>query len=78
MGWADLLLYVTNIQLAFPFFLLAVTIVGIVRPSIPLVVFVIALEACPVPFARISYSETMQVAEQEFIEAVEVMRGAKT
>ena len=74
---ADLLLYVTNIQLAFPFFLLAVTIVGIVRPSIPLVVFVIAL-GCWVPFARISYSETMQVAEQEFIEAVEVMRGAKT
>lgn len=72
---ADLLLYVTNIQLAFPFFLLAVTIVGIVRPSISLVVFVIAL-GCWVPFARITYSETMQVVEQEYIEAVRVMRGA--
>lgn len=69
-----LLLYITNIQLAFPFFLLAVTIVGIMRPSIPLVVFVIAL-GCWVPFARISYSETMQVVEQEYIEAVRVMRG---
>lgn len=71
---ADLLLYVTNIQLAFPFFLLAVTIVGIVRPSTSLVVFVIAL-GCWVPFARITYSETMQVVEQEYIEAVRVMRG---
>lgn len=69
------LLYVTNIQLAFPFFLLAVTIVGIMRPSVPLVIFVIAL-GCWVPFARISYSETMQVVEQEYIEAVRVMRGA--
>ncbi len=75
-GWmGGLLLYVTNIQLAFPFFLLAVTIVGIMRPSIPLVVFVIAL-GCWVPFARISYSETMQVVEQDFIEAVRVMRGS--
>jgi peptide/nickel transport system permease protein len=71
----DLLLYITNIQLAFPFFLLAVTIVGIVRPSVSLVVFVIAL-GCWVPFARISYSETMQVVEHEYIEAVKVMRGA--
>lgn len=72
---ADILLYVTNIQLAFPFFLLAVTVVGILRPSLPLVVFVIAL-GCWVPFARIAYSETLVVAEQEYIEAVMVMRGS--
>lgn len=71
----DLLLYITNIQLAFPFFLLAVTIVGIVRPSVSLVIFVIAL-GCWVPFARIAYSETMQIVEQEYIEAVHVMRGS--
>ncbi len=72
---ADALLYVTNIQLAFPFFLLAVTVVGILRPSVPLVVFVIAL-GCWVPFARIAYSETLVVAEQEYIEAVLIMRGS--
>jgi ABC-type dipeptide/oligopeptide/nickel transport systems, permease components len=72
---ADALLYVTNIQLAFPFFLLAVTVVGILRPSIPLVIFVIAL-GCWVPFARIAYSETLVVVEQEYIEAVHVMRGS--
>lgn len=73
--FAELLLYITNIQLAFPFFLVAVTIVGIARPSVPLVVFVIAL-GCWVPFARIAYSETVQVMEQEYIEAIKVMRGS--
>jgi peptide/nickel transport system permease protein len=73
----DLLLSLTNIQLSFPFFLLAVTVVGILRPSLPLVVFVIALGSW-VPFARVTYSETAQLRELEFIEAVHVMRGSNT
>jgi peptide/nickel transport system permease protein len=72
-----LLLYVTNIQLAFPFFLLAVTVVGILRPSVPLVIAVIAFGSW-VPFARVTYSETMQIRELEYIEAVRVMRGSNT
>lgn len=72
---ADLLLYLTNIQLAFPFFLLAVTIVGIFRPSVPLVVGVIAVGGW-VPFARVTYSDTMQIRELDYIEAVRVMRGS--
>lgn len=74
---ADLLLYITNIQQAFPFFIIAVTIVGIARPSIPLVVFVIAL-GCWVPFARIAYAETIHIMEMEYIEATRVMRGSVT
>lgn len=70
----ELLLYVTNIQLAFPFFLLAVTIVGILRPTVPLVIAVIAV-ANWVPFARVTYSDTLQIRELEYIEAVQVMRG---
>lgn len=72
-GW---LLYGTNIQLSFPFFLLAVTIVGILRPSVPLVIVVIALGTW-VPFARITLSETLQIREQEYIEAIKVMRGSR-
>jgi peptide/nickel transport system permease protein len=71
---ADLLLYLSNIQLSFPFFLLAITIVGILRPSVPLVVAVIALGSW-VPFARITYSDTTQIKRLEYIEAVHVMRG---
>lgn len=72
-GW---LLYATNIQLSFPFFLLAVTIVGILRPSVPLVIVVIALGTW-VPFARITLAETLQIREQEYIEAIKVMRGSR-
>ena len=73
--YADVLLYLTNIQLAFPFFLLAVTIVGILRPSVPLVTGVIALGGW-VRFARVTYSDTLQIRELEYIEAVRVMRGS--
>lgn len=71
-GW---LLYGTNLQLSFPFFLLALTIVGIMRPSTGLVIFVIALGTW-VPFARIALSETLQIRELEYIEAIRVMRGS--
>ena len=73
--FGDLLLSLTNIQLAFPFFLLAVTIVGILRPSTGLVIAVIALGSW-VPFARVTYADTQQLRELEFIEAVRVMRGS--
>nr|WP_315396927.1 ABC transporter permease [uncultured Duganella sp.] len=72
---ASLLLMLTNIQMSFPFFLLAITIVGIMRPSVPLVIGVIALGSW-VPFARVTYSDTMQIKHQEYIEAVHVMRGS--
>ena len=74
--FGDLLLSLTNIQLAFPFFLLAVTIVGILRPSTSPVIAVIALGSW-VPFARVTYADTQQLRELEFIEAVRVMRGSK-
>ncbi len=74
---ADFLLYLTNIQLAFPFFLLAITVVGILRPSVPLVIMVIAMGSW-VPFARVAYSDTVKIRGLEFIEAVRVMRGTNT
>lgn len=72
---ADLLLYLSNIQLSFPFFLLAITIVGILSPSVPLVIAVIALGSW-VPFARVTYSDTNQIRQLEYVEAVLVMRGS--
>jgi len=72
---ADMLLYLSNIQLSFPFFLLAITIVGILSPSVPLVIAVIALGSW-VPFARVSYSDTGQIRQLEYVEAVLVMRGS--
>lgn len=73
--FAVLLLYLSNIQLSFPFFLLAVTIVGILSPSVPLVIAVIALGSW-VQFARVTYSDTNQIRQLEYVEAVLVMRGS--
>jgi peptide/nickel transport system permease protein len=73
--FAVLLLYLSNIQLSFPFFLLAITIVGILSPSVPLVIAVIALGSW-VPFARVTYSDTNQIRQLEYVEAVLVMRGS--
>lgn len=73
--FAVLLMYLSNIQLSFPFFLLAITIVGILSPSVPLVIAVIALGSW-VPFARVTYSDTSQIRQLEYVEAVLVMRGS--
>lgn len=73
--FAVLLLYLSNIQLSFPFFLLAITIVGILSPSVPLVIAVIALGTW-VRFARVTYSDTNQIRQLEYVEAVLVMRGS--
>jgi peptide/nickel transport system permease protein len=71
---AEGLFFLTNVQLAFPFFLLAITIVAIVQPSVPVVVMVVSLGIW-VQFARLSMSETMRLKGLEFIEAIRVMRG---
>lgn len=71
----DVLVLLTNMQLAFPFFLLALTVVGILSPNFWIVVLVVALGTW-VEFARVIYSETVQIRQLEYIQAVKVMRGS--
>ena len=71
----DVLVLLTNMQLAFPFFLLALTVVGILGPSFWIVVLVVALGTW-VEFARVIYAETVQIRQLEYIQAVKVMRGS--
>lgn len=71
----DMLILLTNLQLSFPFFLLALTVVGILGASFWLVVLVVAL-ASWVEIARVVYVETRQIAGLEYILAVKVMRGS--
>lgn len=71
----DLLILLTNLQLSFPFFLLALAVVGILGASFWLVVFVVAL-ASWVEIARVVYIETREVCQLEYILAVRVMRGS--
>jgi peptide/nickel transport system permease protein len=52
-GWADLLLMrLADAQLAIPAIVLAVTVLGVARPTVPLIVAVLALAAWPT-YARV-------------------------
>lgn len=73
--FASALILMTNVQLSFPFFLIAVAVIGMVQPSSALVIAVIAVGLW-VPFARISYNSARELAQLDFIDAVRVMRGS--
>ena len=57
-----------DILLAFPSLILGLIIVAMLGPSIPNLIFAIALTAIP-PFARIARAPTISVKEREFVEA---------
>jgi peptide/nickel transport system permease protein len=69
------LILLSNVQLSFPFFLIAVAVIGMLQPSSALVIGVIAVGLW-VPFARISYNSARELVQLEFIDAVRVMRGS--
>lgn len=73
--FASGLILLSNVQLSFPFFLIAVAVIGMVQPSSALVIGVIAVGLW-VPFARISYNSARELVQLEFIDAVRVMRGS--
>ncbi len=57
-----------DILLAFPSLILGLIIVAMLGPSVPNLIFAIALTAIP-PFARIARAPTISVKEREFVEA---------
>lgn len=72
---ASTLVLLTNVQLSFPFFLIAVAVIGMMKPSSTLVIAVIAVGLW-VPFARLSYASARELVQLDFIDAVRVMRGS--
>jgi peptide/nickel transport system permease protein len=61
-----------DVQLAFPFILLAIAIVGVLGPTVPNIVLVLALSGW-VQFARIVRSETLSLRRRPFIEAARII-----
>jgi peptide/nickel transport system permease protein len=61
-----------DVQLAFPFILLAIIIIGVLGPSLPNVVTVLALSGW-VQFARVVRVETLSLRERPFIEATRIL-----
>ena len=64
----DIMMRVADIQLAFPFILLAVTVIAVLGPSLGHLIIVLGLSGW-VPYARLSRSEVFTLKEREFIEA---------
>lgn len=68
-GWPDrLIMRVADIQLAFPFILLAMAIIAVAGPGLGKLIAVLALSGW-VTYARVVRSEVLSVREREFIQA---------
>jgi peptide/nickel transport system permease protein len=72
----SMLMRATDLMMAFPALILAITIAALVGPRLEIVIYVIALVNTG-PVARVVYAETTSLAEREFI-AAERAIGAGT
>lgn len=76
-GWvAKVIMRFTDVMMAFPALLLAIALSAILRPSLWIVALVIALVNW-VQVARVVYSQTLALSEQEFVEAAEALGARK-
>lgn len=77
-GWfGDLILRIADVQLAFPFFLLAITVAAVLGPSFPVIVGVLALGNWVV-YARVVRSEALEIRERVFVEAARAIGAGST
>jgi peptide/nickel transport system permease protein len=75
-GWVGTaIMRFTDLMMAFPALLLAIALAAILRPSLWIVVLVIALVNW-VQTARVIYTQTRALVEREFIEAVRALGAA--
>jgi peptide/nickel transport system permease protein len=75
-GWIDrLLMRLVDLQLAFPFMVLAIGVLAAIGPSVLVVILLFILARWPA-FARIVRGATLEVKEREFVSAARAM-GAR-
>jgi len=72
----SILMRFTDLMMAFPALLLAILLAALLKPSIWIVVMVIAMVSW-VQLARVVYAETVSLAEREYVVAVRAI-GAST
>jgi peptide/nickel transport system permease protein len=64
----DVLMRLADIQLAFPFILLAIAVIGVLGPSLQTIIIVIGVSSWVV-YARIVRSAVLSLREREFVQA---------
>lgn len=71
----DIFMRLADIQLAFPFVLLAIAVIGILGPSLRNIIFVVGISGWVV-YARIVRAEVLSLREREFVQAAIAMGSA--
>jgi peptide/nickel transport system permease protein len=64
----DVFMRLADIQLAFPFILLAIAVIGVLGPSLQNIIIVIGVSSWVV-YARVVRSEVLSIREREFVQA---------
>ncbi|MGH7277717.1 MAG: ABC transporter permease [Candidatus Rokuibacteriota bacterium] len=64
----DILMRLADIQLAFPFILLAIAVIGVLGPSLKTIIIVIGVSSWVV-YARVVRSAVLSLREREFVQA---------
>ena len=70
----DLIMRLADIQLAFPFILLAIAVIGVLGPSLMTIIAVIGVSSWVV-YARVVRSAVLSLREREFVQAALALGG---
>jgi peptide/nickel transport system permease protein len=70
----DVLMRLADIQLAFPFILLAIAVIGVLGPSLPTIIVVIGVSSWVV-YARVVRGAVLTLREREFVQAAHALGG---
>jgi len=73
----DVLMRLADIQLAFPFILLAIAVIGVLGPSLTTIIVVIGVSSWVV-YARIVRSAVLSLREREFVQAALALGSGDT
>jgi peptide/nickel transport system permease protein len=68
----DVLMRLADVQLAFPFILLAIAVIGVLGPSLTTIIVVIGVSSWVV-YARIVRSAVLSLREREFVQAAQAL-----
>jgi peptide/nickel transport system permease protein len=75
-GFTDtVIMTVADAQLAFPFVLLAIGIIGVLGPSFPTLIVVIGLSGW-MGYARVVRAQVMVLRSREFVDAIQALGGS--
>ena len=72
-GWIDdVFMRLADVQLAFPFILLAIAVIGVLGPSLPVIIVVIGVSSWVV-YARVVRGTVLGLREREFVQAAQAL-----